>query len=437
MNYLRRWQWLSLLVLATAAVAGVGQAQTTGAVYYVVVDNGLSGPAAGMVRRAVREAQAADATALVIELRGGGSLRAAWPLAREIEAASVPIVTYIAPRGTQSGPVGTLLVVAGDVAAMAPQSEIGFAQPLTDAPAGFSDATQQLVVDEVTQQLVGWARDRGRNAQWVEQAVRTGATLRAEEARTLDPPVIDLIANDGELLTSLQGRRVLLLNGQERTLDTLGAEVRQITPTVWETLGQLLALPTVAFVLFIIGGIGIYLEFANPGVGIPGVAGGILVLAALVGFVLGEVRPLAVVLLAAGLVLVGLEHVATSHGGFTLAGLVLVVLAALFLVDQARTPGVNVSLLTVGGVALLLGGAGTGIVVLAVRARQQRPTTGQDALVGQLAEVRRPLAPEGYVFVNGALWSAWTDQGPLQSGELVEVVAVDGLRLFVRPISRG
>jgi membrane-bound serine protease (ClpP class) len=77
------------------------------------------------------------------------------------------------------------------------------------------------------------------------------------------------------------------------------------------------------------------------------------------------------------------------------------------------------------------------MVVLAVRARQQRPTTGQDALVGQLAEVRRPLAPEGYVFVNGALWSAWTDQGPLQSGELVEVVAVDGLRLFVRPISRG
>jgi membrane-bound serine protease (ClpP class) len=373
----------------------------------------------------------------VIEVRGGGSLRAAWPLAREIEAANVPVVTYIAPRGTRSGAVGALLVVASDIAAMAPGSEIGFAQPLTDAPAGFSNTTQQLVVDEVTQQVTGWARARGRNAQWVEQAVRSGATLRAEEARTLDPPVIDLIANDGEVLTSLQGRRVLLPNGQERTLDTLGAEVRRITPTVWETLGQLLALPTVAFVLFIVGGIGVFLEFATPGVGIPGVAGGVLLIAALVGFVLGEVRPLAVILLSAGLVLVGLEHIATSHGGFTLAGLVLVVLGALFLVDPARTPGVGVSFVTVGGVALLLGGVGAGIVALAVRVRRQRPTTGQDALVGQLAEVRRSLAPEGYVFVNGALWSAWTDQSPLQPGELVEVVAVDGLRLFVRPLSQG
>ncbi len=438
MKHLRRWRWLFLLVLAaTAVVAGVAQAQTARAVYYVVVDHGLSGPATGMVRRALREAQAADAAALVIEVRGGGSLRAAWPLAREIEAANVPVVTYIAPRGTRSGAVGTLLVVASDIAAMAPGSEIGFAQPLTDAPAGFSNTTQQLVVDEVTQQVTGWARARGRNAQWVEQAVRSGATLRAEEARTLDPPVIDLIANDGEVLTSLQGRRVLLPNGQERTLDTLGAEVRRITPTVWETLGQLLALPTVAFVLFIVGGIGVFLEFATPGVGIPGVAGGVLLIAALVGFVLGEVRPLAVILLSAGLVLVGLEHIATSHGGFTLAGLVLVVLGALFLVDPARTPGVGVSFVTVGGVALLLGGVGVGIVALAVRVRRQRPTTGQDALVGQLAEVRRSLAPEGYVFVNGALWSAWTDQSPLQPGELVEVVAVDGLRLFVRPLSQG
>lgn len=435
MRYMHHFRWISLLLLAMIAIAGAGQAQTTRAVYYVTIDNTLSGPAAGVVRRAVREAEAADAVALVIEVRGGGSLGVAWPLAREIEAANVPIITYVAPSGTRSGAVGTLLTTASHVAAMAPGSEIGFAQPLVDRPAGFGDATQQLVVDEVVQQATGWATARGRNAAWVERAVRSGATLRAEDARALDPPVIDLIADEGDLLTGVQGRRVLLANGQERTLDTLGAEVRRVAPTAWEAIGQLLALPTVAFVLFVVGGIAVFLEFANPGVGVPGAAGGVLLVAALVGFVLGEVRPLAVILLAAGLVLVGLEHVATSHGGFTLAGLVLVVLGALFLVDPARTPGVGVSLLTIGGVALLLGGAGAGIVALAVRVRQQPPTTGQDALMGQLAEVRRALAPEGFVFVNGALWSAWTDRGPLQPGELVEVIAVDGLRLFVRPLA--
>jgi membrane-bound serine protease (ClpP class) len=430
----RRWPWLMLLILTFGS--SLSQAQTARAVYYVTVDNALSAPAAGLVRRALEEAEAADAVALIVEVRDGGSLRTAWSLAREIEAAEVPVVTYIAPRGTRSGPVGTLLVTASHIAAMAPGSEIGFAQPLTNVSAGFSSSTQQLVLDEVTQQVVGWARARGRNADWVERAVQRGATITAEDARTLDPPVIDLVASSDELLTSLQGRRVTLANGEDRTLETFGAEVRQVSPSVWETFGQLLALPTVAFTLFVLGSIAIYLEFANPGVGIPGIGGGLMIIAALVGFVLGEVRPLAVIMLAAGLVLVGLEHVATSHGGFTLAGLVLVVLGALYLVDPARTPGVGVSLLTVGGVAVLLGGAAAGMLTLALRTRGHRPLTGQESLVGQLADVRQPLAPEGFVYVNGALWSAWTDQGPIPAGEIVEVLAVDGLRLYVRPLEQ-
>lgn len=430
-----RWRFVWLLVVLIATLFDAGQAQTTRAVYYVTVDGALNAPAAGLVRRALAEAEAAGANALVIEVQDGGSLRTAWPLAREIATAEVPVVTYIAPRGTRSGAVGTLFVTASHVAAMAPESEIGFAQPLTDVPAGFTDATQQLLVDEVTQQLTGWARDRERNADWVERAVQRGATIRAEDARSLDPPVIDVIANQNDLLTSLQGRQAMLANGEERTLDTLGSEVRQITPTIWERLGQWLALPTVAFVLFMIGGVAIYLELANPGVGIPGIAGALLVVAALIGFALGEVRPLAVILLAVGLVLVGLEHAVVAHGGLTFAGLVLVVLGALYLVDPSRTPGVRVSFLAIGGVALVLAGAGAGIVVLAMKARTHRPWTGQEGLVGQLAEVRKPLAPEGFVFVNGALWSAWTDQGPLEVGEMVEVVAIDGLHLYVRPLN--
>ena len=428
------WCVACLACVLAALFLRDGYAQTTRSVYYVTVDYALNAPAAGMVRRALQEAEAADATALVIEMRGGGSLRVAWPLAREIAVAEVPVVTFIAPRGSRSGAVGTLLTSASHVAAMAPGSEIGFAEPLTNMPAGFSDATQQLVVDEVVRQVTGWAEARDRNAEWVERAVRRGATIRAEEARTLDPPVIDLVASESDLLTSLQGRRVTLANGADRTLDTLGAEVRDVRPMVLERLAQFLSLPTVAFVLFIVGGVALYLEFANPGVGIPGAAGAVLVIAALIGFVLGEVRPLAVVLLAAGLVLVGLEHAVASHGGFTLAGLVLVVLGALYLVDSSRTPGVGISGFMIAGVAIMLAAAGAGIVALALTTRTQRPSTGHEAIIGQLAEVRQPLMPEGFVFVNGALWSAWTDQGPLPTGEIVEVVSIDGLRLYVRPL---
>ncbi len=411
--------------------------QARGQLYYVTIDEGLTIPAAGLVRRALREAEAAGATALVVELRGGGSLSATWPLARELAEARVPIVTYIAPRGVRSGPVGTLLTTASHVAVMAPGASMGFAGPLVDVPANFSASTQQLVVDDAVKQLTNWARERGRNADWIEQAAREGAIIDAERARQLEPPVIDAVASEDELLTSLQGRRVRLANGDERNLELLGAQIQRVSPTVWERLGQLIALPTIAFVLFVVGGIAIYLELATPGVGVPGIAGALLVIAALIGFALGEVRPLAVLMLAAGLVLVGLEHVVMSHGGMTLAGVVLLVLGALFLVDPARSPGLAVSYGAIAGVAVMLMAAAAGLVALAVRVRTRQPVTGQESLVGQVAEVRRPIAPEGMVFMNGALWSAWSDQGPMHEGELVQVAGVEGLRLYVRKLDQN
>lgn len=425
--------WLGLALL-TLLPLGAG-AQTRGPVYYVTAEQGMTQPAVGLVGRALREAEAAGATALVIEAHGGGSIGATWPLAQALADAPVPVVVYIVPRNAQSGPVGTLLISAAHVAAMAPGASIGFAEPLVEVPARFSAATQEIVVDDAVKRLTSWARERGRNDEWVEQAVRSGAIIEAERAQALEPPVIDLVVTgEDELLQALQGRQVTLANGEERTLETLGAPIQRVTPTVWEALGQLLALPTVGFVLFVIGGIALYLELANPGIGIPGIAGGILIIAALTGFVLGEVRPLAVILLAAGLVVVGLEHVAMSHGGFTVAGLVLLVAGALYLVDPARTPGLGVSYVAIGGVAALLGAVAAGLVALAVRVRAHRPVTGQDALLGQLAEVRRPIAPEGMVFLNGALWSAWSDEGPFANGEFVQVAAVDGLRLYVRAL---
>ena len=411
-------------------------AQAREQVYYVTVEYGLTPPAAGLVRRALREAEAANANALVVEIRGGGSLSTAWPLARELAAAQIPVVTYVGPRGVQGGPVGTLLVTSGHVAAMAPDASIGFAAPLIDVPASFSSSTQQLLVDDAVKQLTMWARERGHNADWVEQAARQGAIIRAEQAQQLMPPVIDVVATEDELLVNLQGRRVKLATGQERSLETLGAVVERVRPSAWEGLGQLIALPTIAFVLFVLGGIALYLEFANPGLGIPGVSGALLIIAALGGFVLAEVRPLAVLMLAGGLVLVGLEHAVMSHGGLTIAGLVMLVLGALYLVDPMRSPGLGVSYGAIIGVGAILTLGAVGLVSVAMRVRHQRPVTGQEALIGQLADVRRAIAPEGLVFVNGALWSAWSDEGPIEVGELVQIGGVDGLRLYVQKIEQ-
>lgn len=421
---------LGLIQLLAASAA----AQSRSPVYYVTVERGLTRPGVALVRQALREAEAANATVLVIELRGSGSIVNTWPLARELADATVPVATYIAPRGAQSGPVGTLMVAAAHVAAMAPGATVGFAAPLVDVPASFSASTQQLLVNDAVTQLAGWARARGHNADWLEQAARTGAIIDAERAQQLSPPLIDLVADQDQLLPSLQGRQVTLANGAQRQLETLGAQVIMVQPSLWQTLGQLLAVPTIAFVLFVVGGIGLYLELANPGVGIPGIAGALLVIAAIVGFILGEVRPVAVLLLAIGLVLVGLEYVVLSHGGLTIAGIVLLVLGALFLVDPTRSPGLDVSYVAIGGVATALAGATAALVTIAVRVRSQAPVTGQSAMLGQIAEVRQPLDPDGMVYVNGALWAAWSDQGTIPAGAFVQIAGVDGLRLFVRAV---
>jgi membrane-bound serine protease (ClpP class) len=424
---------LGLFGIVLATVPGRLVAQPRAPIVQVSLDMGVTPPAINLLRRAMREATAAEASALIVVLpHGGGVLSSAWTIGRELSAANVPVVVWIGPGAVDGGPTGALLLAASDVAAMAPGASMGFALPLAETPRGFSTATRQLVLDDVARELTGWQEQRGRNTEWFDRAVRSGAVIDAARARSLEPPVIDLVAaTNDELQTTITGRDVTVAGNQQQ-LDTLGAPRVVIRATAIEWLAQALAIPTFAFVLFVLGAVAIYLEIASPGVGVPGVAGGILIALALYGFAQASVRPLAVLLLAVGLVVVGLEHLVMSHGGLTFAGIVLLIVGALWLVDPAQAPGLAVAPLALGGTVISLLLAVVGLILLAVRIRGRGPSTGQEELIGQIAEVRRTVDPEGLVFVSGALWSAWTDDGPLLQGELVEVVAIESLRLYVR-----
>lgn len=432
---LQRWfvfLVVSLSILASAPVL----AQRPAPIYHVKLTHGVTPPAAVFAQRALREAVSADASLLVIEVSEGGAvLAAAWSLARTLHAAPIPVVIWIGPEPVNGGPSAALLLAAADVAAMAPGTSAGFAFPLANTPAGFSNQTQQLLVDDVVREVGDWQREHERNVDWLERAVRSGAVIDAERARTLDPPLIDLVATTfDELQVSLTGRQVIDANGQPQTLNTLGAQVVVVAPTLLETLLQLLAVPTVSFVLFVLGAIAIYLELANPGIGVPGVAGTVLVLAALYGFVQADARPLGVVLLASAVILIGLEHVVMSHGGLSVAGIILLIGGALWLVDPRTAPGFGVAPVAISGMTVLLGGAVAALVALVLRVRKRVPATGAESLLGQIAEVRRPIDPEGMVYVQGALWSAWSDEVPILQGELVEVAGIEDLRLYVRRV---
>jgi membrane-bound serine protease (ClpP class) len=319
---------------------------------------------------------------------------------------------------------------------MAPDTSFGVAGPLVEPGPAVGEQAAELLRAETIGQLAGWARDRGRSDAWVEQAVRQGAVLNNEQAAALAPPAVDVVARDlDELLTTLEGRVVTLEGGEQRTLATLGRAPQPLAPTIWEQLLLLLANPTVAFLLLVMAGIAVYAELVTPTVGALAAIGVALLLGALVGFVALPVRWLAVIGLIFAFAVIAADLIVPSHGAFTVAGLVLLVVSALALFDGAQAPGVGVALWAVALVAVFVAAFAALGIFLAVRTRRTPVSTGQEALVGRLAEVRKRLDPEGFVFVEGALWRAVSEDGEVEQGEWVRVTGVYELRLTVRRLT--
>ncbi len=413
------------------------RAQINGPIYRVEVEDVVSSHAVNYLRRALREAEAAGAEALVIRIAPQGAvLRDVREFAAELAAAQVPVVVYVGPAGTDAGAAGSWLLSAAHIAAMAPETRFGAAVPLAEPNPQLTDQTRELFLDEVVAQIAGWNSERGRSDAWVDQAVREGVVLTNSQAVALNPPAIEIVARDGdELLTLLEGRVVVLGDNTERTLQTLGRPTEVLTPTLWEQLLLFLANPTIAFLLLVMAGIALYAELVTPTFGLLAAVGATLFLASLVGFLALPVRWISVLGILVAFGFIAADLYVASHGATTVIGLVIFVVSAFTLFDTAQAPGVAVAAWAVILVAALLAGlAGVGIT-LALRTRNRPVSTGQEGLIGRLAQVRKRLEPEGMVFVEGALWRAVSEDGDVELGEYVRVTGVFELRLSVRRVA--
>lgn len=429
-----RWCGL-ILLLGGLCWPALSLAQTApGPLYVVRLDGIVTSVSLNYVQRAIDTAEAANASALIVQLAArGGVLNDLRPFLREVAEARVPIVVYITPSGTDSGIAGSLLTSAAHIAVMAPGTSMGSAFPLARPDQTLSTATRDLLLDNLASQLRQWNDTHGRNVEWIDRAVREGAQLTNEQAISLQPPAVNLVAADlPQLLTLLDGRMVVLSSGRQVVLNTLGRQPMSIAPTLWEQLRLFLADPTVAFTLLVLGALAIYLEFAAPGTTLFAGLGAILLIGALLGLVTLPLNAWAMALIIIGLLLIGLEFVIPIHGGLLIGGLVLLVIGGLNLIDLSQAPGAGVS-----GWAVL--GVGSGLAVgsvisvwVAVHSRKQPVRTGPTALIGQIAEVRQRLEPEGMVFVEGALWRAISEDGPIDAGEWVKIAGVHQLRLLVK-----
>jgi membrane-bound serine protease (ClpP class) len=386
---------------------------------------------ADYVARGLDAAAAQHANAALIEINTpGGLLDSVRQMVGKIIASPVPVIVYVAPSGSRAGSAGFFLLEAADVAAMAPGSNAGAAHPVVEG-GKLDDIMKQKLENDTAAFLRSYVARRGRNVTAAEDAVRASKSYSDSEALQLK--LIDLIApDDATLLNTLDGRTITRFDGSKVTLHTRDAQLISVDPTLRENILDRLTDPNLAVLLFVVGGLLIYVEFNAPGTIIPGTLGTIMVLLALFALNLLPVRYTSVMLLAAAFVLLILEAKFASHGILAAAGIASLVIGALTLVD-GPIPELRVHLATALSTGLAFGLITVFLLRLALRARRSKVRMGGDAMIGQIAVVTQPLAPTGQVLVNGEIWQA-ESTSPVAPGEQVRVRGLRDLTLLVERV---
>jgi membrane-bound serine protease (ClpP class) len=389
---------------------------------------------------------------VIIELDTPGGLDSSMRvIIKAIIASPVPVITYVAPGGARAASAGTYILYASHIAAMAPATNLGAATPIPIGPGMVpgddrgpngkdeeaepvspTRAMERKMLNDAVAYIRALAELRGRNVDWAEEAVREGASLSAEAA--LERGVIDVTAADiDELLRKLDGRKVEVA-GEELTLETAGWTTVTLEPDWRSEFLAVLTNPNVAYVLMLLGVYGLLFELYSPGAIIPGVIGAISLLLALYAFHVLPVNYAGVALILVGIGLMVTEFVTPSFGALGVGGVVAFIAGSIILIDT-DVEGFAVSMPLVLTVAVIAGALFVSTIALAVRQRTRPIVTGQEEMVGAIAQAMEAFSAAGHVWVHGEIWSARSAK-PVSKGQDVRIVNIDGLTLEVEPLEQ-
>ena len=431
-------RWASIVLLALAVLLSAspvtGQGQR---VALVMRAQGPLTPAmAEYLDRGLARAAEMDAELVIFQLdTPGGQVDLMNRMVQSMRGSRVPVVVFVAPNGAMAGSAGTVLVLAGHVAAMAPETAIGAASPVGGQGEDLGETIATKVKEILKATVRSLAERRGAEAvAMAEAAIEEARAASAQEA--LDAGLIDFIANDlDELLLQLDGFSVQV-GGQTRVLHTADLQVVELEQSLIEQLLQMLTNPNIVFILLTIGVQALLIELSSPGGWVAGFIGVVSLALGIYGLGILPVNWFGIVFLLTAFVLFVMEVKAPTHGALAAAGLASFIVGALVLFNSPGTPSFQrVSVPLVVGVGLVTAAAFIVLVSFALRAQRRKVAVGTEALVGRVGVAKSALEPEGTVQVAGELWSAVLEgrRGRVEPGARVEVVAVKGLRVTVRP----
>lgn len=383
---------------------------------------------ASYIETAVDRAAANHADALLVVLNTPGGISSSMDdIVTSLLNSKVPVIVYVYPSGARAASAGLFVAQAADIVAMAPGTNIGSAHPILGTGGDLTGDLGTKVLNDAVTRVRNLATIHGRNADWAEQAVRNSVNINAEEAVRLH--VADLeISDPDSLMNAIDGRSVSRPSGA-LVLHTAGARIEDWPMPFWQVFLATLIDPTIAALLIIVAGYGIITELSTPGAILPGVVGGIAAILAIVSLANLPVNIAGALMLLLALILFVADLNANTHGILSVGGVVALVLGMAFLVNTGPVGlGVDPVVAFGSGVVTLA------FFVLFIRkvwvARRAPAFVGADTMVGAIGEAREELAPEGLVFVSGALWKAVAPE-PVHAGSRVRVVGRDGLQLKV------
>ncbi|OQY15905.1 MAG: serine protease [Desulfobacterium sp. 4572_20] len=383
---------------------------------------------AQFVIKGLKRAEVSKHMLVIIRLDTPGGLDSSMrSIVKSILNSSVPVVVYVAPRGARAASAGVMITVAAHIAAMAPQTNIGAAHPVSADGKEINKTMSKKVVNDMVAYVRSIAKDRGRNQDWVEKAIRESVSITADVA--VKKKVVDLVARDmDDLLALLDGREIALNKGKV-TLETKGLKLIYVAPGWRDRVLNTISNPNIAYILMMIGMAGLYFELSHPGAIFPGVIGAISLILAFFAFQTLPVNYAGLLLIALAIVFFIAEIKVSSYGLLSVAGLISLTLGSIMLFENIRV-SLNLMMPTI----VMIGGFFVIIAFLAFRAYKGKPTSGMEGLIGQTGVVEEKIDPVGLIFAHGEYWKA-TSTEVAEQGEKVRIIGSKGLELIVEKVS--
>ena len=413
----------------------VSPAHSKDLVIVVKISGSINPAVAEYISHEISQANADQEALIVLHMDTPGGLDTSMrQIIKKIQGSQVPVASFVAPSGSRAASAGTFITIASHIAAMAPGTNIGAAHPVNMMGGGGESeqakTMEHKVVNDAAAYIRSLAQLRNRNEHWAELAVVKSVSISAEEAMRLN--VIDLVAADVKaLVLAVDGRKVQVASGFI-TLKTGNLQIVYHEMNPRQKFLDIISSPNVAYILMMIGMVGLYFELSNPGLVLPGVIGAISLILALYAMQTLPINYAGLLLILFGVILFIAEINIMSYGLLSVSGVISIFLGSTMLIDS-DDPALQISraiLYPTLGLTVVLS---VGIVVLATRTRNLKKLGGMDGMIGETGLVKDALNPVGRVQVHGELWEAEAE-GPVAEGETVRVDSVAGLKIKVSPV---